>query len=84
MTQKPKAVDLSSSATRVYLRKNIISVPNVDADGNELTTTHWNYDEANLTPEEYEEYMAELENPSTQLIMQTLSDLQLQIDELAL
>lgn len=80
--EKPKTVDLTSSSTLVYLRRNIVVVPTLDADGNDLGTTHWKYEEASLTPQEYEAYLADVQSPSMELIMQTLSDMQLQIDML--
>lgn len=80
--EKPKLVDLTSSKGNVYLRKNIVEVPNLDAEGNELDTVHYKYDEAFLTLEEYEQYLEEIQSPSIQMLMQTLSDIQLQIDML--
>ena len=80
--QKPKLVDLTSSSTAVYLRRNIEEVPTYDKEGNPTGGTHWRYDEAILTPVEYEDYLADVQSPSVELIMQTLSDMQLQIDEL--
>ena len=79
---KPKTVDLTSAPGKVYLRRNIISVPNVNEEGEIAEGTHWNYDEALLTADQYEEYLGDVQSPSIELIMQTLSDLQLQIDEL--
>lgn len=80
--EKPKTVDLTSSTTLVYLRRNIVTVPTLDAEGHDLGTTHWKYEEAGLTPQEYEEFLADTQSPSMEILMQTLSDMQLQIDSL--
>ena len=48
----PKAVDITSSPTTVYLRKNIVSVQSKDeTEGNARTEYH--YDEAAITKDEY-------------------------------
>ena len=58
--ERPLEVDTESSPTTVYLRKNIEEVPNVDPEGGETEGTHWRYDEAELTPEEYREYSVDV------------------------
>ena len=61
---KPELVDTTSSKTTVYLRKNIVEVERSLIDKlDELTpsTTFYEYDEAKLTKEEYQEYLKELE-----------------------
>lgn len=50
--ERPKEVDAESSPTTVYLRRDIESVPNVE-DGVETEGTHWQYEEAQLTKEEF-------------------------------
>ena len=54
---KPELIDTTSSKTTVYLRKNIIEI-NKDDD---TSTTFYEYEEAKLTKEEYQEYLKELE-----------------------
>ena len=59
-TIKPELVDTSSSKTTVYIRKNIIEKERVDEETGE-STPYYEYDEAKLTKEEYQEYLKELE-----------------------
>ena len=59
-TIKPELVDTTSSKTTVYLRKNIIEKERVDEETGE-STPYYEYDEAKLTKEEYQEYLKELE-----------------------
>ena len=59
-TIKPELVDATSSKTTVYLRKNIIEKERVDEETGE-STPYYEYDEAKLTKEEYQEYLKELE-----------------------
>lgn len=80
---KPLELDFISSKGNVYIRKDIIQVPNKDENGNDLEEMHWSYKEALLTIEEYQEYLAEIENPMLSTIMQTLTDIQLRLDEMA-
>ena len=64
---KPELVDTTSSKTTVYIRQNIIEkekiVENTNSEDNEATSTtvFYEYDEAKLTKEEYQEYLKELE-----------------------
>lgn len=78
-TEKPKTIDTESSKTTVYLRKNIVSVPNVDMDGLETDGTHWQYDEAQLTKEEYETY-TEIQSA----VQESSEEMQSQIDYIAM
>lgn len=57
---KPELVDTTSSKSTVYLRKNIVEVEKTDERDN-TSTTFYEYDEAKLTKEEYQEYLKELE-----------------------
>ena len=59
-TIKPELVDNTSSKTTVYLRKNINEKERVDEETGESTLCY-EYDEAKLTKEEYQEYLKELE-----------------------
>lgn len=56
-TSKPAEIDNFSSKTVVYLRKNIHSVTKEEQDGK--TNTLWGYEEAIITPEEYEKFKIE-------------------------
>ena len=51
---KPDEVDTTSSPTTVYLRRNI---QQKEITQDEETITVWAYEEAQLTKEEYEEYL---------------------------
>lgn len=55
---KPLAIDTTSSATCVYLRRNIEQVKRTDPTTEEVTTL-WGYEEAILSLEEYEAYKSE-------------------------
>ena len=48
----------------------------------DLSGQHWKYQEAFLTLEEYQEYVNEKEGVVLTTIMKTLTDIQLQIDDL--
>lgn len=54
----PELIDTTSSKKCVYLRKNVIEVQSEDMNGE--TYTYYEYDEAKLTKEEYEQYLKEL------------------------
>lgn len=57
---KPDLVDTTSSKVVVYLRQNIVeNIKTDDMSGEE--TVFYEYDEAKLTKEEYQEYLKELE-----------------------
>ena len=75
--ERPLAIDLTSSKYGVYLRQNFKIVNNEDLSGQ-----HWKYQEAFLTLEEYQEYVNEKEGVVLTTIMKTLTDIQLQIDDL--
>lgn len=75
--ERPLAIDLTSSKCGVYLRQNFKIVNNEDLSGQ-----HWKYQEAFLTLEEYQEYVNEKEGVVLTTIMKTLTDIQLQIDDL--
>ena len=75
---KPDLVDTTSSKTTVYIRQNIVekekAVENTNSEDNEATSTtvFYEYDEAKLTKEEYQEYLKELNGSDT---LQTIEDL---------
>ena len=53
-TVKPTLIDTTSSKKVVYIRQNIVEIQKDD-------TTFYEYEEAKLTKEEYQEYLKELE-----------------------
>lgn len=57
---KPELIDTTSSKTTVYLRQNIVKNIKIDEMSGE-ETVFYEYDEAKLTKEEYQEYLKELE-----------------------
>ena len=59
-TIKPDLIDTTSSKSTVYLRKNIVEIEKTNESDN-TSTTFYEYDEAKLTKEEYQEYLKELE-----------------------
>ena len=57
---KPDLVDTTSSKVVVYLRQNIVE--NIKTDGmSGEETVFYEYEEAKLTKQEYQEYLKELE-----------------------
>lgn len=54
----PELIDTTSSKKCVYLRENVVEVQSDNTDGE--TYTYYEYDEAKLTKEEYEQYLEEL------------------------
>lgn len=70
---QPLEIDVLSSPTTVYERKNVRQVTIVNEDGTEVTG--WLRDERELTKAEYDE----MNSPATQLIMQQLSSMELDI-----
>ena len=57
-TVRPELIDATSSKKVVYIRQNIIEKQMDD-------TTFYEYDEAKLTKEDYQEYLKELETTDT-------------------
>ena len=57
---KPDLIDTTSSKVVVYLRQNIVENIKIDEMSGE-TSTFYEYQEAKLTKEEYQEYLKELE-----------------------
>lgn len=47
-------IEVERTPTCVFLRKNIWSVTETDEQGNPFT--HWRYDEAKMTHEDYDQY----------------------------
>ena len=57
---KPDLIDTTSSKSTVYLRKNIVENKKIDEMSGE-ETAFYEYEEAKLTKQEYQEYLKELE-----------------------
>ena len=57
---EPDLVDTTSSKTTVYIRKNIVENKKTDEISGE-ETVFYEYEEAKLTKQEYQEYLKELE-----------------------
>ena len=81
---KPDLIDTTSSKTTVYVRQNIVekekTVENTNSEDNESTSTvFYEYDEAKLTKEEYQEYLKELDGSDT---LQTIEDLKTNDDKI--
>ena len=57
---KPDLVDTTSSKTTVYIRQNIVENQRTDEMSGE-ETVFYEYEEAKLTKQEYQEYLKELE-----------------------
>ena len=82
---KPDLVDTTSSKTTVYVRQNIVEkekdVENTNSEDNDATSTtvFYEYDEAKLTKEEYQEYLKELNGSDT---LQTIEDLKTNDDKI--
>ena len=82
---KPDLVDTTSSKTTVYVRQNIVgkekAVENTNSEDNDATSTtvFYEYDEAKLTKEEYQEYLKELNGSDT---LQTIENLKANDDKI--
>lgn len=77
---EPKELDVSSSPTSVYLRRNIQKKQKTYEVGDaSIPIEYWEYEECVMSKEEYEQQQASLQSPATQTIMQSISDLELSI-----
>lgn len=77
---EPKVLDISSSPYVVYLRRNIKKKQKaIEMGETSLPIEYWECEECVMTKEQYEQQQASLELPSTQTIMQSISDLELSI-----
>ena len=82
---KPDLVDTTSSKTTVYVRQNIVekekTVENTNSEDNDATptTVFYEYDEAKLTKQEYQEYLKELNGSDT---LQTIENLKTNDDKI--
>lgn len=68
---KPDLIDTTSSKVVVYLRQNIVENIKTDEISGE-ETVFYEYEEAKLTKEEYQEYLKELNGSDT---LQTIENL---------
>ena len=68
---KPDLFDTTSSKTTVYVRQNIVENKKTDKMYGE-ETVFYEYEEAKLTKQEYQEYLKELNGSDT---LQTIEDL---------
>ena len=68
---KPDLVDTTSSKVVVYLRQNIVENIKTDEISREESIVY-EYEEAKLTKQEYQEYLKELNDSDT---LQTIEDL---------
>lgn len=59
----PELIDTTSSRKYVYLRNNVVEMQSDSADGE--THIYYEYDEAKLTKEEYEQYLIEINSTET-------------------
>ena len=59
----PELIDTTSSRKYVYLRRNIVEKQTEGTD--EETYIYYEYDEAKLTKEEYEQYLMEMNSTET-------------------
>ena len=75
---KPDLVDTTSSKVVVYLRQNIVENKKTDEISGE-ETVFYEYDEAKLTKEEYQEYLKELNGSDT---LQTIENLKAENESL--
>lgn len=78
----PAEVDAASSPTTVYLRRNVKQITQTDENGESVQM--WEYEEREMTVAEYSDMIASLESPGTKMIMQSLSALELSMEEIAL
>ena len=61
---KPDLIDTTSSKKYVYIRQNIVEVNSKDEQSGE-DRSYFEYDEAKLTKEEYEQYLKEINSTKT-------------------
>ena len=71
---KPDLFDTTSSKTTVYVRQNIVENKKTDKMSGE-ETVFYEYEEAKLTKQEYQEYLKELNSSDT---LQTIENLKVE------
>ena len=85
-TVRPQELELSSSESTIYLRKNITQCQRKSGDtGSEQDTViMYEYDQAELTPREYEEYITKQNKERFDILDQALSEIAAAIAELSI
>lgn len=68
---RPLEIDTESSKTKVYLRRNIEEV-SVAEDASGTNVHFWEYEEAELSPEEFERYTEEIESAAHKELLEAL------------
>lgn len=83
----PLELDMVSSPTTVYQRRNIKCVTKTNKITDPITGKEreeeyevWQYEEKSYSLDEYRQAQEELESATTKMIMQNLSDVQLSLD----
>lgn len=74
---RPEEVDAVSCPEFVYYRRNIEEVPAMGLEGEE-SGVKYVYEEAQVTRADYETMQSGELSPSTKMIMQTISNLEMQ------
>lgn len=90
--ERPEEIDTTSSPTTVYLRRNITQVQQEAAEGEtggeQQTVTEWQYEEKEMTVEEYRQMilMQQVVTENTQEIVASVTEFQKEqaIDEYTL
>ena len=78
--EQPEEIDTTSSASVVYERRNIRRETVAVTNGETGTATEqWIYEQRVWLREDYMRMQRELESPATRAIMQSISDLQLEV-----
>ena len=81
-TEKPAQLDITSSSVYVYMRRNIAQITRTDEEG--VKRKFWQYEEAKLTPAEYEAYVDEINSPTYQAIQSQQEEMDLANAEIML
>ena len=76
--ERPEEVDRTSSPTTVYLRRNIEQVEIPVSEGSEETVTQWQYEEKEMSVEEYNNMilMQQVVAENTQGIVESVTEFQ--------
>lgn len=77
MSEEPKTVDMTTSPTTVYERRNIKKVTVQDDEKKDMEM--WEYEERQMSIEEYETLQNALETPAMQTVMQAIANLELSV-----
>lgn len=77
-SERPAEVDKQSSPTTVYLRRNIEQVTRELEDGSGESVTEWQYEEQEMTVEEYNNMMMlrKVVTENTQGIVESVTEFQ--------